>query len=343
VGDDQPGFRERVRTEIAVRRRSGLDRDVRRQILRAARPVTAPLALISQMQRSGGTLLNHLLDGHPACLTHPPELYVGYPAKHLWPELDLRAGPRTWFTQLYDDKNLHLLDRGYHRTGADTPPLPYLVPARLQREIFGRLLRRRPPRSSRDILDAYFTAYFAAWLDRQRGDGRERYVVGFVPGLIADAASTDRLRQTYPDGRLLSIVREPVSWYASTKHHKSYPSWRDHPDQAAGRWARATSEALRRQDELGRDRVLLLAFETLTRDRERANRIVCDFLGIDTHPAMDAPTFNGHPMAANTSFSRGLRPGDESARARILPDEDRAMVQHRTSDLYAQARDRCEG
>jgi hypothetical protein len=336
-------IRGTLRTEVAIGRRRGLDRDVARQILTAVRPVTAPLALVSQMQRSGGTLLNHLLDGHPSCLTHPPELYVGHPTKDRWPIVDLGAGPRTWFAQLYADKNLHLLDRGYHRTGADTAPLPYLVPPRLQRDIFLRLVRTRPPRTERHVLDAFFTAYFNAWLDRQRGDGRERYVVGFIPGLIADAPSVDRYLAAYPDGKLISIIREPVSWYASTRNHKSYPSWRDHPDQAADRWAAATTEAVRRQDQLGGDRVLLLAFETLTGDRARANRIVCDFLGIAAHPAMDAPTFNGHPMAANTSFRGELTPGDEAARARTLPDADRATVRRRTASIYAAARERCAG
>ena len=37
-------------------------------------PVNSPLALISQIQRSGGSLLSQLFDGHPEIHAHPHEL-----------------------------------------------------------------------------------------------------------------------------------------------------------------------------------------------------------------------------------------------------------------------------
>ena len=37
-------------------------------------PVTVPFALISQIQRSGGSMLNQLFDGHPNVHAHPHEL-----------------------------------------------------------------------------------------------------------------------------------------------------------------------------------------------------------------------------------------------------------------------------
>ena len=40
-------------------------------------PVTDPLVLVSQIQRSGGTLLSQLFDGHPECHAHPHELKIG--------------------------------------------------------------------------------------------------------------------------------------------------------------------------------------------------------------------------------------------------------------------------
>jgi hypothetical protein len=52
-------------------------------------PVAEPLVLISQIQRSGGTLLLQLLDGHRECHVDPYELKIGHPKKHNWPPLDL--------------------------------------------------------------------------------------------------------------------------------------------------------------------------------------------------------------------------------------------------------------
>ena len=60
--------------------------------------------LISQVQRSGGTLLSQLFDGHPEVHAHPHELYIGKPKKWDWPPLDLArardAGSRRCYEPL---------------------------------------------------------------------------------------------------------------------------------------------------------------------------------------------------------------------------------------------------
>src|SRR3954469_11381449 len=63
-------------------------------------PVKEPLVLISQIQRSGGTLLLPLLDGHPECHVDPYELKIGHPKKHNWPPIDLSRRD-LWFQTLY--------------------------------------------------------------------------------------------------------------------------------------------------------------------------------------------------------------------------------------------------
>jgi hypothetical protein len=56
--------------------------------------VRRPLILISQLPRSGGSLLSQLLDGHPELLVYPWEMKIGYPSKGKWPTLDLNATPQ---------------------------------------------------------------------------------------------------------------------------------------------------------------------------------------------------------------------------------------------------------
>lgn len=46
-----------------------------------------PLILISQIQRSGGTLLSQLFDGHPELYSNPAEITWGYPTKYHFPNL----------------------------------------------------------------------------------------------------------------------------------------------------------------------------------------------------------------------------------------------------------------
>ena len=50
-------------------------------------PVRAPLVLVSQIARSGGTFLSQLLDNHPDLWVHPQEFKIGYPKKWDWPDL----------------------------------------------------------------------------------------------------------------------------------------------------------------------------------------------------------------------------------------------------------------
>ena len=62
-------------------------------------PVDQPLTLICQAQRSGGTLLARLFDGHPQCHAHPHELHIGDNRPHVWPKLALDESPESWFDE----------------------------------------------------------------------------------------------------------------------------------------------------------------------------------------------------------------------------------------------------
>ena len=72
----------------------------RRNRQRRLNIVDQPLILISQIQRSGGTLLSQLLDGHPECYAHPYELKWGRPAKWDWPQVDLAVDGRAQYEAL---------------------------------------------------------------------------------------------------------------------------------------------------------------------------------------------------------------------------------------------------
>src|SRR5262249_29686052 len=74
--------------------------------------VREPLVPGSQIQRSGGTLLSQLFDGHPECHAHPHELTIGYPKSQIWPQLDL-AAPDAWYELLYEKYAQKHLRRGY--------------------------------------------------------------------------------------------------------------------------------------------------------------------------------------------------------------------------------------
>jgi hypothetical protein len=88
--------------------------------------VREPMVLVSQIQRSGGTLLSRLFDGHPQCHAHPYELKIGRKAR--WPKLDLEA-PETWFEALYEHKVAVHLVSGWSKPGlkeTDVDVFPFL-------------------------------------------------------------------------------------------------------------------------------------------------------------------------------------------------------------------------
>src|SRR5205085_11519441 len=152
----------RMRDRELTRRwysRASAWRGVRRHRLEFVVPVTEPMVLVSQVQRSGGTLMSQLFDGHPELHAHPDELYIGFPDKRYWPELDLSAKPSVWFEQLRERPADVAFRRGYRKYGrgseADAPSHPFILPLGLQRNVFAAVCPHRP-RSDRAVLNAYF-------------------------------------------------------------------------------------------------------------------------------------------------------------------------------------------
>ncbi len=153
-------------------------------------PVDQPLALICQAQRSGGTLLGRLFDGHPQ-LSRPSARapHRRPPAAHL-AALSPGEEPEIWFSRLAEKKLDLLFSKGRRRIPLKAPgenvrrelsPLP--AAARLPAPDLPR--RGQAPGADhlrRQILDSYMTSLFNGWLDNQNLRGAEkRWVVAFSP------------------------------------------------------------------------------------------------------------------------------------------------------------------
>jgi hypothetical protein len=277
---------------------------------RLERPVAVrePLVLISQIQRSGGTLLSQLLDAHPQLHAHPHELHIGYPRdKRDWPQLDLSRGPEEWFRALREAHVDRMLVGGYRKYArkwvqyADErlETYPFLLIPSLQRRLFERCAGSWPIERQRDVLDAYMTSYFNAWVDNRNLYGDKLWVTGFSARLAVPRDNRRRFFNDYPDGRLMSIVREPRSWYASAVAYNAdrYGNLK----ASVERW-RESAEAMIEAKERYGDRVLLITFERLLKELEPTMERIASFLGIDFEPTLLEPTFNGLPIKANSSF-----------------------------------------
>jgi Sulfotransferase family len=302
-------------------------------------PVREPLVLVSQIHRSGGTLLSQLLDGHPECHAHPHELRICHvPNSRHWPRIDL-ARPATWFETLYEKHAGKHFRGGYSKSGGKGTPaanrefFPFLFLPALQKQIFDQCVGRTQIERERDVLDCYFTSYFNAWLDNQNlYSGPKRVVTAFAPEMNLRRDSREALFTAYPEGMLVSIVRDPRAWFASARSQGG----RD-KDIEVGmeRWRRSVERTLEAIELYG-ERVVALTYEDLVLETEPTMTRLAERIGISTSPSLLLPTFNGMPIRANSleQVGRGVVPERIDAYRQTLDAATVAQVEELAGDLY---------
>jgi hypothetical protein len=300
--------------------------------------VHEPFVLVSQVQRSGGTLVTRLFDGHPEVHVRHGDMEIGYPRKSNWPRIPLEEGPERWFEILYEEKNhkgIRQLLRG-EETPAESYYPRWFLP-RLQKAIFDHCVQAWDVTTARGVLDAYFTSYFNAWLDnRNLYTGPKKAVLGFAPKMNADPEGLEELFSAYPDGTLVSVVRDPRSWFASAQQHKAQF---EEVDRAIESWLRSTEATLAARERHG-DRVVVLTYDQLVLDTAGATARVAERIGITESPVLLTPTFNGEASPANSSHrveGAGIL-ADRTELYRELLDEDTiARIEQQSGDAYERA------
>jgi len=265
--------------------------------------VTAPIALISQIQRSGGSLLSQLFDGHPELHAHPHELKIGYPKKYQWPKIDLNKPPKQWFNILFENSVIRHFKEGYQKERGADITFPFIFMPALQKRIFLHYLDTIDGIKLRDVFNAYMTSYFGAWLNNQNINGTKKYVSAFTPRLSMYKENMGLFFEIYPDGRLISIIRDPKNWYPSALRHNKKIKKDKYADihSAMNQWQECTLSTLENKERYG-SRVCVIRFEDLVSKTEPVMRHLAEFLDIGFDPILLTPTFNKTPIGANTSF-----------------------------------------
>jgi len=165
----------------------------------------------------------------------------------------------------------------------------------------------------------------------------KRIVTAFAPDLHVKRPSLEGFLEDYPDGTLVSIVRDPRAWYASARNQKKQYST---VERALKKWRRSTEATLAAREQT--DRVVVVTYENLVRDTERTMRLIADRIGISMAPVLLVPTFNGRPIRANSSGrvrEYGVRPERVEAWRGQLDAETIAQVEELAGSLYDQATD----
>ena len=296
-------------------------------------PVTAPLVLISQIQRSGGTLLSQLFDGHPEIHAHPHELKLGYPKKHMWPKIDLDDHPQRWLEILFEDKVIDHSKEGYKKERKHDDTFTFTFIPAVQRRIFLNYLGSIEPKTLRNVFDAYMTSYFGAWINNQNTSGNKKIITAFTARLAMNLDNMESFFDVYPDGRLISVVRDPKNWFPSAIRHD--PMKYGDIRSALGLWRENTQAMIRNKDKFG-ERVCILRFEDLVSNTELVMRHLADFLDIQFDEILLTPTFNKFPIRANTSFTREEAGILDSTlrRYQTLQDEELKLINEMTEEEY---------
>jgi hypothetical protein len=274
-----------------------------------------------------------LFDGHPECHAIPHELSTLLPTSLPLP----RGADRAW--QVLQNPMLETWFVGGLRAGkgqlsGDSTRYRFLLPPLLQRRVFEHVLGEQKPGSDREVLDAYVTSYFNAWFD-YRLPSAPRWVTGFEPSAILQPGRLRCFGELYPDGRLVSVVRDPASWAVSAARRNARYADRG---VAIATWREAVETALRLQGERP-DGVAIVPFEALVGDTERTMKALAEFLGIEFTDDLLEPTLNGQATKANSSFpveGSGVIEGPLS-RSEQLPAEDRAEIERELGELHTRA------
>ncbi|CAB1056248.1 hypothetical protein D1BOALGB6SA_984 [Olavius sp. associated proteobacterium Delta 1] len=303
--------------------------------LETVQPVTSPLVLISQIQRSGGSMLNQLFDGHPEVHAHPHELKFGYPRKDDWPPIDLADHPERWFEIFFEDIVVRHFRYGYKKMAKYKDTFLFIFLPSLQKEIFLKYVDSVAAVTRRDVFDAYMTSYFGAWLNNQNRIGSKKFVTAFTPRLAFSDANMESFFDIYPEGRLISVVRDPKNWFPSANRHET-DKYGD-IKKALEQWNASARSMVRNKKAFG-DRVCMITFENLIQRNESVMRHLADFLAIGFDDILLTPTFNKIPVKPNTSFkieSPGIMVS-ALERYKTLSPEALNTIEEMTGDVYRQ-------
>jgi len=307
--------------------------DLRRICLEHVFPVTSPLALISQIEGSGGSLLSQFLDGHPELHAHPPELMIGHPEKHIWPRIDLNDSPKHLFEILFEEIVNEYNREGYKNRRNGDEIFPFVFIPSLQREVFLDYIDSLQSITLRDVFNAYMTSYFGAWLSNQNYNGQKKFVTAFSPRLAMIKENMGCFFEVYSDGRLISLVRNPETWFPFASTH--WPGRYGDVGRAASQWNESAQAMLWNKERYG-DRVCLIKFEDLASQTEAVMRYLADFLAIEFNDILLVPTFNKFPIKEDTTFkteNHGIVSG-LSAEERTLKGQELNTIERMTSETY---------
>lgn len=264
--------------------------------------IELPLVLISQLTRSGGTLLSQLFDGHPECYTHPDEVKLNRYSKFEWPVFNKK---KNIFKTIYSPRLHQLSKTGFHKGKKNTQRIKFRYSLFHQSYIFNKQVIFNKSFSDRFIFNNYFSSFFSSWTNYKNSKMKKKFLIGFWPMLFEKMHNIDYFYKAYPDGIIISIFRDPIGWYYSAKNHKTTSKWFSNIDEASRLWNNYYKAIINKHKD-SPNNVIIIKFEDLVTDTENLMKKISKCLKIRYHPIMLKPTFNKELIESNSSFKTSL-------------------------------------
>ena len=311
-------------------------KDILQICLQHISPVTAPLALVSQISYSGGSLLSCLLDGHSKLHAYPHAFAVDSLNKGFWPAIDIEGKPQEWLNIISKAIAVAGIREGLKQGKENNARFPFMYLPILQKQIFIKYLESVEPLNTRHVFDAHMTACFGAWLNYQNHGLDKQFVTAYAPGLILQNEAINNFFEIYPDGEIISIIRNPEHWFVSAS--RLDPQIYGDAESALSHWQESVRAAIQIRKKFG-DRVCLIKFEDLVTQTGSVMRFLSEFLGIPYEDILLKPTLNGiaiQPM-------KGKNTGNDDARdnnfieSKKLDEDKRKLIKEMADADYQTA------
>jgi hypothetical protein len=311
-------------------------KDILQVCLQHISPVSAPLALVSQISYSGGSLLSRLLDGHSKLHAYPRAFAVDSPNKGSWPKIDIKGKPEDWLNILSKATAVADIQKGFEQDEEGNTRFPFMYLPILQKKMFIKYLGSVKPLNTRHVFDAHMTACFGAWLNYQNHGLDKKFVTASAPGLIMQNEAMNNFFEIYPDGRLISIIIDPEHWFVSASRLE--PQIYGNAESALSNWKKSVRAAIGIRKKFG-DRVCLIKFEDLVTKTESAMRFISEFLGIPYESILLEPTFNKIPIqpADSQKIDNTNAKLQHFTESKMLDKDQRVLIEKMTTTDYQTA------
>ena len=310
--------------------------DILHICLKHIAPLTTPLAMISQIPCSGGSLLNRLFDGHSKIHAYPGALIPENTAINSWPPIDLAHKPEDWLKILSNHFDLKTFRTGFRPVEKGGHRIPHMFLPVLQERIFLKYLASLATIKTRDVFDAWMTACFGAWLNYQNHGYDKKFVTALAPGLAMPSENADNFFEIYPEGRFIALVRDPVQWFVAVSGLE--PKTYGDTEWTINLWKESVRTVMKTRKKFD-DRVCFIKFENLIDRTESVMRHLVEFLGISYQDILLEPTFNGIPIQP----ANGQKTDDSDAKrqsfteSKTLDEDQRVLIEKMTIADYQSA------